>query len=113
MKVLVIEKGNKMKTSYPREGSFVYDFDELEIDNSGNVYEGRCVISWEYENDDESSGYRGGFSFVAEDIEVKIPIDQPPWLVPKHNPMHKAIEKAIEESSYVLSLVEKDADPGL
>ena len=100
-----------MKHHYETSGQFDYKFEELQIDDSGNIFDGSCVVVWEYDRGDSSVGINSGFTYHVENISIEIPVGHP-WVVPETLPLYTAIAKSLEDDSHVYALIEKDAEPG-
>ena len=102
-----------MKRKYIPDGDFRYEFEELSIDDSENLFDGSCNVTWEYESGDMSVGVHDGFSFYVDDIYIQIPNDKPAWLVPKSCPLYDSIAKAIEKENgdHILGIIERKAEP--
>jgi hypothetical protein len=102
-----------MKRSYIPEGDFRYKFEEIALDDTDNIYNGSCNITWDYDSGDMSVGVHAGFAFEIDEIYVQIPIDKPEWLLPKSSPFYEALAKAIEKQceDHILGIIERKAEP--
>lgn len=84
-----------MRQRYKAIGQLDYEFEELALDDSDNLYNGSALIVYEYEEGDSSVGDRGGFNWHIEDItleigEYKLSIN---WQ--QNRDLFRAIEKSI------------------
>lgn len=101
-----------MKQRYKTSGQLDYEFEELALDDSDNLYNGSALIVYEYESADPEVGIFGGFAWNVDDITLeiggyKLAID---W---RHNQsLFAALEKAIikQYGDHVASDVERHAE---
>ena len=97
------------KQKYPDDGSFDFQYEDLALDDTDNLYCGEVTIDWKHDCDDPSVGYRGGFSFEVTTATIQIPINNEFVVDPKSR-LFEAIAEAIEKDPAMLDVVERHAE---
>ena len=84
-----------------------YKFEEIEIDDSGNLYNGCVELDWEYESADKDVGYRGGFDYRVTRVWVNIPANYE-WEVPLDHPVFGIISNIMKNKDSIQDFLSKE-----